>query len=40
MNEQSQWIQTAVELLPHIPKVFLIDFLRYFVFAGVAFVVL
>ncbi|RHX95915.1 fatty acid hydroxylase [Leptospira yasudae] len=40
MNEQCQWIQTALELLPHVPKIFLIDFLRYFVFAGVAFVVL
>lgn len=37
MNEQNLFLQTVYALLPHAPKIFLIDFLRYFIFAGLAF---
>ncbi|EPG72415.1 fatty acid hydroxylase family protein [Leptospira fainei serovar Hurstbridge str. BUT 6] len=39
MNEPIQFFQRVSEVLPYVPRIFLIDFLRYFVFAGIAFFV-
>ncbi|TGK34351.1 sterol desaturase family protein [Leptospira gomenensis] len=40
MNQYSRWIENLLELIPHTPAIFMIDFLRYFVFAGLAFLIL
>ncbi len=40
MNEQISFFQTIMDIIPHVPKIFMIDFLRYFVFASIAFTVL
>ncbi|EQA44430.1 fatty acid hydroxylase family protein [Leptospira broomii serovar Hurstbridge str. 5399] len=40
MNEQVPFFQAVSGIIPHIPKIFLIDFLRYFLSASIVFTVL